>query len=310
MRAETQTLLTVGHESPSEYRCVLACDQAYAPYAAVTIASLFKHATARMDITVLSHELTPQTVRRFERIEQVTSHTLRVLKVPTQATAAFGAEHYWSNAVYLRLAAAELLQCDRVLYLDSDLIVRAPLQEIFQFDLGDNLVAGVPEATAALLERSPELNWLGLPSGDMYLNSGVMLMDLAGLRRESFLQRALELQVAIATKIRYTDQCLLNAGLAGRKGVLDSRWNMRAANMPEAAFHYLFTAGTPGIFHFNGPRKPWTDGASPALRDDWAEYLKLTDYTMPEVRRSAPPNYEQLERDTEEMRALFRRAKQ
>lgn len=309
MRPDTETLLRIGPDPGSSYHCLLTCDEAYAPYVAATLASVFAHATTAMDVTVLTPGFSQETLRRFERIEQVTAHTLSVVKVPSEVTAAFGAQDYWPNAVFLRLAAAELLAHDRVLYLDSDLLVRAPLQEIFEFDLGDSLVAGVPELTADLLERSSELNWLGLPRGDVYLSAGVLLMDLAGLRRENFLQTALELYPVLVPKIRFADQCLLNAGLAGRKALLPTNWNIRAANMPEAAFHFLFTSGKPGIHHFNGTRKPWMEGASVALRDIWAQYLKLTDYTMAEVRRPAPLRYEALERHVAEMSELVRRAR-
>jgi len=309
MHVDTENLLTIGQAPSSDLSILLTPDEAYAPYAAVTLASLFKHATTAMDVTILTPGFSPETLQRYERIEQQMSHSLTILKVHPSVTAGFGSEYYWPNAAYLRLAAAELLSHDRILYLDSDLLIRAPLQQLFAIDLGEHLVAGVPEFSAELMEQTPGLNWLGLPPGDVYLNAGVVLMDLDGLRRERFSQRALEMQESAGSKFRFADQCLLNAALVGRKAELDPRWNIRGYALPASAFHYLLTTGTRGIFHFNGPQKPWTDGADPALREVWGEYLKLTGYTMDEVCRPAPPVFEKMNRDLSEIRALVNAAR-
>jgi lipopolysaccharide biosynthesis glycosyltransferase len=286
--------------------CVFACDEAYAPYTAVAIASLYRHAAAETAVTVLTPGFSPETLRHFERIQGQQGHSLSVLKIDEDITREFLENHHWPKVSYLRCAIAEFVAHERVLYFDSDLLVRAPLQELLRYDLGDHAVAGVPELTAKDLQRAPTLNWLDLPPGDVYINSGVMVMNLSRLREERFLQAAQHAQQsALSSKFRFGDQCVINTALAGRKATLDLRWNIRTGLIPEAAFHYLFTTGTRGIFHFCGLEKPWMPAARPTLRDAWREYLQLTDYSWDEVCRPDRPANPAMERMIAEMREAY-----
>ncbi|HEX2878136.1 MAG TPA: glycosyltransferase [Polyangiaceae bacterium] len=298
--------LRIGRSRDSAIGCVFACDEAYAPFTAVAIASLYRHAATATDVTVLTPGFSSETLRHFEHIQGQAGHSLRILKIPEEVTGEFLAYHHWPKTSYLRCAIAEFVSHERVLYFDSDLLIRGPLQELSQYDLGDHPVAGVPELTAKDLARAPVLNWLGLPPGDVYINSGVMIMNLSRMRQERFLQAARQAQhSASSSNFRFGDQCVINTVLAGRKASLDLRWNIRTGLIPEIAFHYLFTTGTRGIFHFCGFEKPWMPGAKPVLRDAWGEYLQLTDYTWDEVRRPDRPANPAMERVIAEMREAY-----
>lgn len=306
MAFKTQTLLTIGQRNADSIPCVFACDEAYAPYTAVALASVYQHASCSTDVTILTPSFSAATVHRFERIKGQQGHSLTILQVPLEATQQFPAYHHWPQASYLRMAAAEVIDHERVIYLDSDVLVRAPLQELFKFDLGDCPVAGVPDFDAAALARTPQLNWLDLPAGDPYISTGVMLMDLTRMRHERTLQATYAAQMSPASsRFRFGDQCVLNVALAGRKAVLDPRWNIHTSRLSLAAFHYLFVAGTRGIFHFCGVEKPWMAGAHPSLLALWVEYLSLTDYTLQEVRRPSRPANLQLEQMLAEQRAAY-----
>lgn len=298
--------LRVGRGSDSAIRCVFACDEAYAPFTAVAIASLYQHATLATDVTILTPGFSANTLRHFEHIQGQQDHSLGILKVPETVTREFLAHHHWPKTSYLRFAIAEFIEHERIVYLDSDLLICAPLQEVFNCDLGDHPVAGVPEFTAEDLSRSSRLNWLNLPSGDVYISTGVMVMDLKRMREERFLQAAQAAQhSALSPKFRFGDQCVLNTALAGRKATLHPRWNVRTGWIPEVAFHYLLTTGSRGIFHFCGLKKPWMAGTSPALREVWGRYLQLTDYTWDEVRRPDRPANPAMERIVAEMREAY-----
>jgi lipopolysaccharide biosynthesis glycosyltransferase len=306
MGLKSEQVLAIGQREAGSLPVLFACDDSYAPYTAVTIASVYKHTTVPVDVTILASGFSAQTVSRFERIQQQQGHSLTILDVPDDVIEPFQTNHHWPKAACLRMAAPEIVERDRILYLDSDLLARASLQEVFASDLGECPVAGVPDFEAEALARAPHINWLGLPAGDPYINTGVMVMDLARLREERFLEKVHATQQSpLAAELRFGDQCLLNSVLAGRKALLDPRWNIHTTRIPLAAFHYLFVSGTRGIFHFCGVEKPWMDGASPSLRNLWTEYLALTDYTLDEVRRPSRPDNPAVQSILAEMRAAY-----
>ena len=185
----------------------------------------------------------------------------------------------------LKLRLAETLkELKKVLFLDSDLLVRKGLGELFDTNLQgntvsaclDHKVAGWREhnnqesSSVAKASRKDFRNFedyirgkLRMRKKDKYFNSGVMLLDLALLREEELSwgdplgdKRA---------KILFGDQCILNAKLKGKVMFLPETYNF--CPWPEAErlswssrlqTNFQVSSVDPAIVHFAGPSKPWS----------------------------------------------------
>lgn len=84
----------------------------------------------------------------------------------------------YTKLSYLRCYFSKILNEDKILYLDVDTLVVDNIQELWDLDLEDNVIAGVHEPG----EWNKYLNTYGLD--DTYINSGVLLMDLKKIREE------------------------------------------------------------------------------------------------------------------------------
>lgn len=84
----------------------------------------------------------------------------------------------YTKLSYLRCYFSKILNEDKILYLDVDTLVVDNIQELWDLDLEDNVIAGVHESG----EWNRHLNTYGL--NDTYINSGVLLMDLKKIREE------------------------------------------------------------------------------------------------------------------------------
>lgn len=84
----------------------------------------------------------------------------------------------YTKLSYLRCYFSKILKEDKILYLDVDTLVVENIQELWDLDLEDNVIAGVHEPG----EWNKYLNTYGLD--DTYINSGVLLMDLKKIREE------------------------------------------------------------------------------------------------------------------------------
>lgn len=84
----------------------------------------------------------------------------------------------YTKLSYLRCFFSKILNEDKILYLDVDTLVVDNIQELWDLDLEDNVIAGVHESG----EWNRHLNTYGL--NDTYINSGVLLMDLKKIRKE------------------------------------------------------------------------------------------------------------------------------
>ena len=190
---------------------------------------------------------------------------------------------------WYRVLLPEIVGLERVLYLDGDLIVLDRLDELFQIELGADLVAAVTNpfpdnSSAALL-----CDGLGIEPAQ-YFNSGVMVLDLAGLRRADVSRQVVEFAEANADRLVLPEQDAMNAVLAQRRLPLPPRWNAMHGVRRHAWSRELFGAAPvaeaierPAIVHFEGSgrNKPWHAEAAAADRHLYESYRRHTPWPDP-----------------------------
>lgn len=177
--------------------------------------------------------------------------------------------------IFFRLLLPDAMPgCDRIVYLDSDLVVLDDVAKIFDTDMGDALVcacvdvgmAGMvggydPDAERRLRDD------LGLADPYGYFSSGVLVWDLAAMRAAHPVDEMLA--YLCEHSLRYGDQDALNHFCQGRVHYLDQRWNtlfdsegIRVSQIvphaPQALQDaYAEARRNPAVFHYAGPVKPW-----------------------------------------------------
>jgi lipopolysaccharide biosynthesis glycosyltransferase len=149
---------------------------------------------------------------------------------------------------------AEILDVDRVIYLDSDLLVRKDLTALYWSDLEDKII-GV--SGVGVIESSLEHSFfvsLGMDKSATYFNSGVMLIDLKKWRQEGITQKCLDFADQHAKQLLTADQTVLNYVFYRDKFViLDDSYN--CALYPDS--DKIRVSATGSVFHFVGAPKPW-----------------------------------------------------
>jgi lipopolysaccharide biosynthesis glycosyltransferase len=196
-------------------------------------------------------------------------------------------------ATYLRLLIPELLprECDRALYLDSDLVVEHDIGQLWEHDLRDVRAAGVPNYFSPIVawKRHPSemTSVFGLTPQATFCNAGVLLFNLHRWREEQLGRKALEF--ARDFPLPESDQDAINIVVASQWAVLDARWNVQLSalerygsflkasltlsdrEMEQACADLL---GNPYILHFTWMNKPWQIDCQVPLRVRFFHYLK------------------------------------
>ena len=155
---------------------------------------------------------------------------------------------------YMKLLLSQLLDDDRVIYLDSDLIIRRDLSELFALDMRGYAVAasGVAEIESQL-ERE-FFTSLGLNMKAKYFNGGVLLIDLQQWRKSGIMKKCLEFAEKYPTELSVADQTILNYVFYENQFFeLDSSYN--CALYPTSK--PITPIAADKIFHFVGSPKPW-----------------------------------------------------
>lgn len=255
----------------------LCVDSRNIDQAAVTIASVLNHLSAGPPLTFHVFYGEPPSHRsRRMGTQWAAPHRVLVHHVENRFRDIALFDHV-TPAALLRLDLGELLpDLDRVLYLDADILAVADIRPLLTTDLGGAVAAAVQDfgLHAALAEESftgrPDFvlhvrDALGWDTGNFtYVNSGVLLLDLAALRRERFGERAGQLVMENPHRFRWRDQDALNLLLRDRIALLDPRWNTMVWFLErEPRRHFAdrtataLQRGDPWLLHFSGPSKPW-----------------------------------------------------
>ena len=201
---------------------VYSADHSYMLYCCVSILSLMEHLPKDCEAALhllLDDSFCDEDARlldflkdRFPRM-RLQTHRIEDEALPERE------DSLWSRAACFRLLLPELLpDVDVCLYLDSDTLVVDDISPLWRTDLTDAYVAGVFDDIAPVREHTVGNE---IPGIDTYINSGVLLMNLA-LMRERSIQRELLKGVK---KYLVVDQDLLNVCCYGHVRLLPPEYN-------------------------------------------------------------------------------------
>jgi lipopolysaccharide biosynthesis glycosyltransferase len=169
-------------------------------------------------------------------------------------------------------------QYERALYLDTDLIVLGSLKDLWEVDLRGAVLGAVPIPAST----RPEV--LGLPPGTPYLNSGVLLFDLARWRDKKCQERCLEHIKTHPGELADPDQDVLNFCLVDEWLPLSQKWNVISPfyylshDMKMTSVEIEKVKSEAKIIHFNGHSKPWSYLCNHPRRDEYWKYLRRTEW--------------------------------
>lgn len=158
---------------------------------------------------------------------------------------------YYSKSTYYRLFIPAMFpELDKALYLDADIIVQGDISELYNFDLGDNLVGAITDEAVSSIGEFIEYveNYLGIKHED-YFNAGILSMNLRELRNIDFENKFLNLINQIKFAVAQ-DQDYLNVICKGKVQKIPGVWDKMPfpSSIPENELK---------LIHYNLTLKPW-----------------------------------------------------
>lgn len=192
----------------------------------------------------------------------------------------------YPTEMYYHLFAARYLpqQLERILYLDPDLVVLHSLRSLYQIDFDGKLFAAASHIESRTF-RELNRRRLHLSEHAKYLNSGVMMMNLALLRKESP-QTILDYIQSHKATLLLPDQDVLNALYADRTVPLDplvynlgeKYLRLKNLHLPPAEKLTLdWVRSNTAIVHYYGRNKPWKEhyrGSLGIFYHEWEQQLQ------------------------------------
>ena len=165
-----------------------------------------------------------------------------------------------TNAAYYKLSIAKTLShLDKAIYIDVDTIVRQDLTELYNIDISDYYIGGVLGLYHYFQARHL-IDKLNIPTIDDYINNGVMLMNLAKIRKDKMEEK---LQSWIDTLS--DDQDIMCKVYYGKIKLIHPKWNLTLVSLRswvgvDAIYPRTISQeayNNPAIMHYAGEIKPW-----------------------------------------------------
>ena len=244
---------------------VLIADQAYTEQLTVTMKSIMYH-NKSVDFYIINQGIMPDWFRKMRRIVRNLGGELYNIPFDIGLISAnWRTQNHISPIAYAKYFIPRLIDRERVLYLDTDIIVNGSLNSFFLTDL-----KGFPVAAVRDIDGS--------------FNTGVMLIDNLQWKDLSVLDKCLELSEGEKSKhweLEHFngDQTILNSVFQNNWLELDKRFNVQVGYDLVAFYNHweehFNLEDEPLVIHYTTNRKPWNSSVSYRFREKWWEFYNL-----------------------------------
>ena len=271
----------------------------FASVTGVSMASLFENNQSMDHIHVLYIErgMTENNKRKLLEIANKYGRELEFMEMPNWSERLGiqlkSCKKGWLGFGYNRLFLTEFLpeDIDKVLYLDSDTIVEHSLEELWNTDLSGYYVAGVDDCLSSKYRKL-----VGLGDEGVYINAGMLLINVKKWREENVCQMFIDDVVKNNGYYVFNEQSIINSLFAGHVKILPQNYNvnslvylydydelmaLRKPHKYSDNKRELNDAKTnPYITHFTGnffvKRRPWIENSDHPHAAVFLEYRKLS----------------------------------
>ncbi len=252
-------------------------DDVYMPFLAVSLTSLIANTsrTNEYNIKILYTDISQENIQKIKKLERtnVTIEFVNFTEIVKKIKDKLHTRDYYTQTTYFRLFLPEVYtEYDKAIYIDSDTVVLEDIAELYDTDLGSNLIGGVPDGavqTVPIFQDYVE-KVVGISNYNNYFNAGVLLMNLKELRELKFQEKF----IYLLTTTKFTvaqDQDYLNRICKGRVKIIDKGWNampMEDLKLEDSELK---------LIHYNLGAKPWHHDNILYEKYFW-KYAKKTEY--------------------------------
>lgn len=253
-------------------KIVVTVNENYVYPLKVMLYSLFSTQEEQVTVFLIHTELSAASVEMLKAFCASLGGELLEVRIEEDIFANAPVMEYFSKEMYYRLFCPWLLlNEERVLYLDPDMIINGSLGSLWEMELDGALMAAVRDRTIEVLGCRMKCE---LKKDSVYFNSGVLLMDLKRIREEIKQEEISALISKWEGDLEFPDQDILNVLYEGRVRLAADSYNMTPILL--YLKEYLGTLSQKKtrdfarIVHYAGNDKPWNGGYRKAMYRLWA----------------------------------------
>lgn len=272
---------------------------AFAEVTGVSIISLFENNKNMDSIHVLciEHGISDENKQKLKQLADKYCREIEFMQMPNWSEKLHidlkSCKSGWLGFGYNRLFLTEYIppDIDRVLYLDSDTIIEASLDELWNIDFNDCYMAGVDDCLSSKYRDIVDIGIDGI-----YCNAGVLLFNLKKWREDDITAKFIKIIYENNGYFVFNEQSILNSLFSGTIKILPLKYNVNSLvylfsfeellklrqpfNFSYSKEEYIAAGKNPIITHYTGnfyvERRPWIENSDHPHKDAYIKYRNMS----------------------------------
>lgn len=252
-----------------------AADDKYVPYTTISILSMLDYVNRKdlYRVFILHTGISAENRQKLEALstQNVIIKCTDVVHEMKNRHIHIVNERLPAESAY-RLLIPELFpQYEKILYLDSDIIVLRDVAELYATDIGDCVLGAASDQAEERNMKPSDASWqhvlsIGVPPAD-YFNAGIVLINTQRFKELQIAEKCFALLCGEHNCL-CLDQDALNIHCHGYVHFLDKKWNaLLYPGLSPTEYYIIHYAGTKPWEHFDVP-----------LSDFFWKYAEQTHY--------------------------------
>ena len=270
-------------------------DDNYCPIMGIALQSMIEHMNSKSNyhVYILDDNISAGNksiiYQMGKNIKNLFIHFINIQDHKSKIKNVFVDRHL-SIATYYRFFLPELLpDIDKILYLDTDIIINEDIADLYNTDISKNIIGGCRDLAVVHCDfwdfkKSHEiLKSLGYKNSYDYINAGVILFNLKKMRKQNTTEKLLD--IALNHSFVFHDQDAINLVCDGDIKILDGKWNFITHLSPEIYPYHVkqdiytrIATNNIGIIHYAGASKPWNNGMNSLLSGAWWKVAAMSPF--------------------------------
>ncbi|NTV92633.1 MAG: glycosyltransferase family 8 protein [Chlorobiaceae bacterium] len=262
---------------------VFATDKNYIQHLSAALFSLLENnKDLSFTVYIISSGMSEKSYRNIEDIVKNRNCAVKHITVSDELFVKLATAHpFYPKGTYYRLLIPDLIDEEKILYLDSDIIVNGSIKELYNQDVEDYFVCAIEDPG---FDRHRQLK---MDNDAIYFNSGMMLVNLAKWKSTGLQKKVIDFIEHNPDAIWFPDQCGLNSVINGRWKKVPLKYNQQSSIFSDD-FDRKFDCFSPEelneakknpvIIHYTGGSKPWHFKNRHPYKQLYWKYLKMTPY--------------------------------
>lgn len=247
----------------------------YGRHLGATLFSVLENSNENWNVNIIYENLSKDSMNKINEIVLSQDSKVNFIKLEKKILEKFkvGEGTHLTSIVFARLYIPEILKEEnRAIYLDCDIIVLKPLEDLYTIDLKGKSIGVILDGNK---DQKSSLKRLRLHEDRSYFNAGVMIMDLKKLRENKKFIKTIDYALNPDRELQLNEQDALNIIFENDYIEIEKKWNYTHGNSEENTL----TIDEIGAIHFTGDIKPWDCRNYSPYKEKYWHYLDKTPWS-------------------------------